>query len=382
VTGGTGFLGYHIVGQLRNLGAKVRVLALAPRRPHPLPRRADVTCCFGNVLDRGLVRSAVRGCDVIFHTAGVVALWGQAVKQMNAVHVQGTQNVLDAADPHALVVHTSSVVTVAASYHGTVATEDSPFDLDGCGIDYVLTKRAAEKVALAAAAHGQRVVVTNPGHLVGPEDYERSVMARFCLRCWKGRIPLAPPGGINVADVRDVARGHLLAAEHGQPGQRYILAGENLLWRDLIVLLSSVHGLRPRAVPRLPGWLLGTLAALGEARAWLTRSEPYPSWQSARFNRYYWFFRSDRAAEELGYLSRPVAEALADARAWFADAVGKLPPHSLRGLNRWWMRPFEPRTEASDSILLPHVACSEGSPLGGARGFDCKRVSVGNGARP
>jgi dihydroflavonol-4-reductase len=339
VTGGTGFLGYHLVSRLRELGAEVRVLSLPPRRPHPLPGRRDVTCFFVDLLDRAGVRKAVTGCDVIFHTAGMVALWGPALARLYAVHVGGTENVLAAADPGARVVHTSSVVAVGASRSRDVLQEESSFNLDRCGIDYVLAKRVAEERALEAAARGQAVVVTNPGYLVGPEDYERSVMSRLCLRFWRGRVPLAPPGGINLADVRDVADGHLLAAEHGEPGRRYILGGDNLLWSDLMGLMSLVAGLRPRAVPRLPGWVLTAMAALGEARAFVTRAEPYPSRQHARMHRYCWFYRSDRAARELGYRCRSAGEALADAHRWFATSAGKLPPHALRGLNRWWMRP-------------------------------------------
>jgi dihydroflavonol-4-reductase len=340
VTGGTGFLGYHLVRQLLELGAEVSVLALPPRGPHPLSAHPQVRCVFGDLLDREAVRRAVAGCAVLFHTAGMVVLWGRARERMQAVHVQGTRNVLDAADAGARVVHTSSVVAVGASRAGTIRTEDSPFNLGGCAIDYVLTKRAAEEAALDAAARGRSVVITNPGYLIGPEDYEGSAMGRFCLRFWKGRVPLAPPGGLNLADVRDVAAGHLLAAERGRPGRRYILGGENLLWRDFMRLLSEVAGWRPRAVPRVPGWLLSTLAAVGEARAWWTEREPYPSFQHARLNRYCWFYRSDRAAAELGYRSRPVAAALADAYDWLAHVADKLPRHhALRGWSRWWMRP-------------------------------------------
>jgi dihydroflavonol-4-reductase len=340
VTGGTGFLGYHLVGQLLELGAEVSVLALPPRGPHPLSGHPEVRCVFADLLDPAAVRPAVAGREVIFHTAGMVVLWGRARERMQAVHVLGTRNILDAADPAARIVHTSSVVAVGASRAGIVRTEESPFNLGRCAIDYVLTKRAAEEAVLDAAAGGREVIVTNPGYLVGPEDYEGSVMGRFCLRFWKGRVPLAPPGGLNVADVRDVAAGHLLAAEHGRPSRRYILGGENLLWKDFMRLLSQVAGLRPRAVPRVPGWLLGVLAALGEARAWWTRREPYPSFQHARLNRYCWFYRWDRAAAELGYHSRPAAAALADTYEWHAHVAGTLPRHhALRGLNRWWMRP-------------------------------------------
>jgi dihydroflavonol-4-reductase len=254
---------------------------------------------------------------------------------MYSIHVEGTRQVVECAQPRARIVHTSSIVAVGAASGQEPLHEGSPFNLDHCKIDYVHAKRAAEQVALAAVAKGQHVVVTNPGYLVGPEDLEPSVMGRLCLRFWKGRLPLAPAGGFNLVDVRDVARGHLLAAEHGRPGQRYILGGENRTVRSFMAKLAQVAGMRPRWLPKTPSWLLHLVAGLSEGRAWFTHKEPYPSFQHVRINRYHWFGRSDRACRELGYDFRPLELTLSDTYRWYVDR-GKL---SLRGFNRWWMRP-------------------------------------------
>jgi dihydroflavonol-4-reductase len=148
---------------------------------------------------------------------------------------------------------------------------------------------------------------------------------------------------MNVVDVRDVARGHLLAAEHGMAGRRYLLAGENRTFSEFLALLGDVSGTRPRLAPRIPWWVLGALASLGECRAWLTGRQPWPCLQDVRLSRYSWFYDSQRAANELGYWYRPLAETLADAYRW---AVGDGLP-SLRGLNRWWMRPRADRPQAA-----------------------------------
>ena len=116
-----------------------------------------------------------------------------------------------------------------------------------------------------AAASGRDVVVTNPGYLLGPEDHQRSVMGRFCKRYWKGRIPIAPPGGFNLVDVRDAARGHLLAAERGLTGRRYILGGENRTFPEFMALLAEVGGMSPRAIPSIPPWTMSALARFCEA---------------------------------------------------------------------------------------------------------------------
>jgi dihydroflavonol-4-reductase len=360
VTGGTGFLGGHLVEQLVGLGARVRVLAL-PADDADCLRGQPVECVLGDVRDPALVRRAAAGCDMIFHTAAVVAFWGPALGAMHAVGREGTRNVLAAAGRGVRVVHTSSIVAVGAATAGVPACEDSAFPAAALTIDYGRAKREAELLALEASGR-QDVVVTNPTFLVGPRDPGPSDMGRYCLRFWKGRLPFAPAGGLNVVDVRDAARGHLLAAEHGRPGRRYILGGEDRTFLGLARALAEVAGLRPRWLPRLPAWLLGTAATAAAAVARLRGTRPYPSPQHARLCGHYWFARSDRAARELGYRPRPLTACLADTYRWFASCHDLRP----RGLNAWWVRPGGPvvfagraRVEA-DAPLPPRTARTGG----------------------
>lgn len=335
VTGGTGFLGFHVATLLQSLGARVRVFALPRPTGHPLLRLDRIEAVWGDLLDPVSVREAVAGCDFVFHTAGTVAAWGPAVARLHAVHVDGTRHVLQAAGG-ARVVHTSSVVAVGASRHGRVFNEEDGFPLARFRVQYVRAKRAAEELALEASANGQDVVVVNPGYLLGPEDFEPSVMGRFCVRAWKGRMILSPPGGFNFVDVRDVGIGHLLAAERGERGRRYILGGENLRIADFLRRLVTAAGLRPRATPVLPLAGLWLAAAIAEGRArCLTGREPYPAFQHVRLNRYDWFCTSERAERELGYSARPLEATLRDTHRWFAER-GRW---ALRGFSRWWMRP-------------------------------------------
>lgn len=335
VTGGSGFLGFHLIQQLRALGARVRSFSLPLRPEHPLARLDDVEQVFGDIRDAAAVRAALAGSNVVLHTAGLVAVSGPALAHMHSVHGTGTHNVLAAADRAARIVHTSSVVAVGACRTLDALDEDSPFNLDDLAVDYVHAKRAAELLALQAAATGQHVVIVNPSYLVGPEDHERSEIGRLCARFWKGQLWLVPPGGFNFADVRDVARGHLLAAEKGQPGRRYILAGENHTLSSFFDLLARVAGLRPRGLVPLPAALFTLIAAIMEARARLRCRPAFPSLQQVRLHGRHWFYRRDRAGRELGYRPRPLVETLLDAYRW--HQAGGLP--AVRGLPRWWLRP-------------------------------------------
>lgn len=335
VTGGTGFLGWHLVQALRDVKARVRVVALEPGPEHPIHHLQDVSCHWGDVRDPALLHTALAGCSVVFHTAGVVGVWGKQLERMWSVHVDGTRRVLSALDADACLVHTSSITTLGASDRPIPTDEATTWNGAAAQVPYVAAKREAERIALDAASSGRRVLVTNPGYLVGPEDYERSIMGRLCERFWRGRAPVAPPGGINIVDVRDVALGHLLAAERGRTGRRYILGGANQTFAAFFFLLAEAAGYRPRGLPCFPWLAFAALAGLAELRSKMTGKEPYPSLAHAAMNRFYWYGSSALAESELGYRPRPLDESLRDAFAWHAT----LKPFQLRGFNRWWLRP-------------------------------------------
>lgn len=336
VTGGTGFLGWQIVQQLRELGADVRVFALPPDSSHPVHGR-NIDAVWGDIRDTGSVRRALSGCSFVFHAAGPVGAWGKIVREMGSVHIEGTANVLRTAPAHARIIHTSSLTTLGASPNRDIVNEDTAVEARGRILAYVRAKQIAEELALEAAAHCRNLVVTNPGYLVGPEDHQQSIMGRFCVRFWKGRVPLSPPGGLNLVDVRDAATGHLLAAETGQSGRRYILGGENHDFVSFMKMLAHVADCRPRLFARLPWLLMAGVAGLAELRAYFTGREPYPSFGHVQLNRRCWFGNSSRAARELGYTFRPLVSSLRDAYAWHQEQSAIRP----RGFGRWWLRPNE-----------------------------------------
>lgn len=330
ITGGSGFLGWHLVKQLREARAHVRVLALKPRDNHPLLALPDVDCRWGDIRDPAVVTAALLDCSVVFHTAGSVASWGPALKTMREIHQLGTQNVIAGLRPDATLVHTSSVVCVGATRKPVALNEDAPFQLQHLKVEYVHAKRLSEEIALSAAVN-RRVLAVNPGYLVGPEDYERSIMGRLCDRFWRGRVIIALPGGLNYVDVRDVATGHLLAAERGQAGRRYILGGENRDYPAFYRDMCAVAGYRPRWLPRCPWVLLYLLSRLAEIRSRIKNKEAYPSLEGARLSRYYWYYDSMRAQQQLGYIARPLIETLSDSFAWHSA----LQLYRPKGLNGW-----------------------------------------------
>ena len=328
VLGGTGFLGSHLIERLLHHGARVRDLSLLPSDRRAI-RHPGMEYRVGDVRNAGDVRGAVAGARVVFLAAGSVAI-GRTARSALDAHRDGVRRVLDALPADTRLVLTSSVVAVGATRSHRTLDESAKFTLDRLNVGYVHAKRAAEVEALSAAASGRDVVIVNPGYLFGPGDPGPSVMGRYCLRVWRGNVPFVAKGGINAVDVRDVAEGHLLAAEHGLSGRRYILGGENLTHRELAVALARAAG-RRRHFPRIPQWLFAGLAAACEVHGRIVGKEPFPSLETARVGRLYWHFSSDRAKHELGYRPRPFRETAADAFAWH-QAHTRVTP---RGLNRW-----------------------------------------------
>ena len=354
VTGGTGFLGFHLVQKLRERDAEVRVLGLPPRGWHPLDDMPDVHTHYCDLRNAAFARRALQGVEVVFHTAGSVAIWGEQSKTLVDDHVQLTKVVLDQADQEATIVHTSSIVTTGGSPNPEALTEETPFTLKDFPVPYVYAKRAAEELALSRA-NRQRVVVVNPSYLIGPEDYLGSVMGRMCQRFWKGRLFFVPGSGLNYVDVRDAALGHLLAAERGQSGRRYILGGENRSFSTFLRILATEAGMAPRGLIPIPGWLMKICAWYTELRSQRTGREPYPSKQQTSMSGRWWYVNSTRAQEELGFTARPLVESIRDAYRWYSEQK-RIP---VRGFNAWWMRPKAARTfHGASRTLTPYRATS------------------------
>jgi dihydroflavonol-4-reductase len=294
VTGASGFIGTYVVAELQREGG-------------------DVVAFQGDVRDRGAVERAVRECEVIVHVAALYTY--RRSEAIYAVNVEGTRNVLDAAVRAGVrrVLITSSSAT-CGPVRGRPATErDSPPRWE-LRVPYKRTKVQAERVALAAAKQLD-VVCVNPTTVVGPGDRKPTPSGKMVRDLVDGRMrAYLRRGGINVVAVEDVARGHALALEHGRRGERYILGGENLWLHEAFALTLQAVGRKPPrlAVPWSAAYGGALLAyRLGIGGDLLVLDE-------VRLARLPLFFSSDKARTELGYRSRPAAEALASAARWFA----------------------------------------------------------------
>lgn len=311
VTGASGFVGSHIARALADAGVPVRSLS----RGEP-PDWSEVSeRVLGDIRDRAVLERATQGCELVFHAAALYSYDRRDAQAMHAVNVEGTRALLDAAARAGArrVVVTSSATTCGpvAGRPATEADRPAPAQL---AVAYKRTKVEAERVALAAAGEGLEVVVVNPTCVVGPGDRRPTPTGRMIADVARGRIRAYTPGmGLNVVSVSDVAAGHLLAGEHGQPGRRYILGGEDLSLREVFAIVARGAGRPPPRWP-VPHTMALAAAYAADAGARLTRRSPrLLVLDQVRLSGVPEHFSSVRARGELGYRARPAAQALAEA---------------------------------------------------------------------
>jgi dihydroflavonol-4-reductase len=311
VTGASGFIGSHVVAALAAAGHEVR--AFDRRAPAELP--AGVEAIDGDVLDADSLARSAQGCDAVFHLAALYSYARAHARAMQAVNVDGTRAVLDAAARAGVrrVVHTSSCAT-CGPVAGRAATEaDSPPGWE-LAVPYKRTKLEGERLARDAARDGLDVVVVNPTTPVGPGDRRPTPTGKMVADVARGRARAYLAGAaLNVVAVEDVAAGQLLAFEHGRSGERYLLGGENLSLREVFAIVARAAGRRPPLVG-VPWALAYGAARTGDAASRLVGREPsLLVLDEVRLARLPMTFDDARARRELGYDSRPARQALAAA---------------------------------------------------------------------
>ncbi len=336
VTGATGFIGAHLVRLLAERGAEVRVTHRDASRLVRLGG-ADVTPVEADVLDRAALRRAFRGARVVFHGAGVVATRpAEMVWNVNALAPRLAVEAA-AAEGAERVVITSSVGGVGPVMHGRAGREDDVYRGGGLGLTYVDSKHEGEAEAVAAGARcGIDVVVVNPSYVLGvPVDRAQpgETSTRIVGNYLRGRVPAIVDGATNIVHVEDVALGHLLAAERGKPGERYILGGENIRWTDLIELVAELSGVR-HPVLVIPRDVAEVIAAAGTVSGGMVISP-----EAFALMAQDWRYSSEKAKRELGYRPRTLKPTLRETVEWYDELMrtgaldgGRPSPMSLGSL--------------------------------------------------
>jgi dihydroflavonol-4-reductase len=317
VTGGTGFVGAHVVRALLDRGRAVRCL-VRPRGRRENLAGLPVELAEGDLADAASLARALTGAQTVYHCAADYRLWTRDPEELARTNVTGTDNLLRAAAEArvAKVVYTSSVGALGFTPDGSPADEKTPVERAEVVGRYKKSKYDAERVAESWAARGLPVVIVNPSTPVGELDVKPTPTGQMIVDFLNGRLPAYVDTGLNLVDVRDVAQGHLLAAERGRVGEKYILGNRNMTLKEILEMLARVTGL-PAPRVRLPHAVPLAAAAAATGWAYVTGRPPRVSLESVRMSRHRMFFDPGKAVRELGLPQTPVEEALARAVAWF-----------------------------------------------------------------
>ena len=308
ITGAPGLLGAEIVRQAVAAGHEVVAFA---RVGEPLERLAslDVAVVTGDVTDATTLPPAFAGVDRCIHVAGDTSFYWADRERLHAVNVGGVAKVVAAARAAGVrrLVHTSSVAAVGYDPAGRPVDESACWNWPA-GLAYMETKRDGERIALAASRDGFEVVALNPATIYGPAPRHRDDQ-NLMRQIQSGRMVVAPPGGMTLCDIEDVATAHLAALELGRPGERYILGGPHVTHAAFFTALARAFGVRP------PLWTppAGAFRSAGRVLLQLERAGyrlaiPASPLQIAPLHLYH---RCDRAVAELGYRTRSLGEIVA-----------------------------------------------------------------------
>jgi dihydroflavonol-4-reductase len=318
VTGATGFVGSHVARLLAARGEPVRVLVRAASRMDALE---GIACerVTGDLCDPESLQAALRGVRRVFHVAADYRLWARDPAEIYASNVEGTRNLLSIARDARVeqFIYTSTVATIAVTTaDGQLPDESTPASLKQMIGHYKRSKYIAECEALAFARHGLPVIVINPTTPVGPGDWKPTPTGRIIVDFLNGRMPAFVDTGLNLVAVEDAAEGHLLAAERGKPGERYLLGGQNMTLQQILAELARIAGRRaPRM--RIPHGVALAAAYVDTAVSRMLRREPHIPVEGVRIARHRMFVNTSRAERELGFCPGPVAAALERAVRWY-----------------------------------------------------------------
>ena len=299
-------------------GASLRLLTRATSRLDSLAG-LDAETVVGDLREPEKLRSALSGCDALVHVAADYRLWVRDPAQMYAANVDGTRELLRIAREAGVerVVYTSSVATMGFKSDGSIVNEETPVGLADMIGHYKRSKFLGEQEAIRAAQAGQHVMILNPTTPIGSGDAKPTPTGRIIVDFLNKKFPAYVDTGLNLVDVAEVARMHVVALERGTPGERYILGGENLTLKQILDRMSSITGL-PSPTMKVPHTVAMAFAFFDENfTGRLCGKEPRATVEAVRMGRKTMFASSAKAERELGFKVLPVYHALRSAIDWF-----------------------------------------------------------------
>jgi dihydroflavonol-4-reductase len=317
VTGATGFVGYAVMKRLLAAGFSVKILVRGALPAHL--QGIPVEVCQGDLCDEKSLALALAGCDHLFHVAAHYKLWDRDPEVFYRVNVEGTKKLLSlAATQVRKIVYTSSVATIKPSPDGSPVNEDSHATLADMIGHYKRSKYLAEMAVKELAQKGTPVVIVNPSAPIGSYDVKPTPTGQIIVDFLNGKMFGYVHTGLNLVAVEDVAEGHLLAAEKGKVGERYILGGENLYLIEIFRLLEKISGVRAPKF-KVPYAVAYTAGYMSELWAGISGKPPAISFDGVRMARKCMFFDSIRSIQQLGYRPSSAEEALRRAVQWFRE---------------------------------------------------------------
>lgn len=318
VTGGTGFIGAHLVRQLVAMGRDVQVLA-RESSDRSLLSGEPVSWVYGDLGDFESLQRAVESCEVVFHCAADYRLWTRDPSVLYEVNVEGSRRLFQACRIEGVerIVYTSSVAALAVPKPGHVSCETSQAELSQVVGHYKRSKFLAQEMALEEIRRGLPVVIVNPSTPIGPGDIKPTATGKIVVDFLKGRTPAYVDTGLNLVPVEDVAWGHILAAEKGKVGELYILGHLNMSLQEILALLADISGLpEPKIkIPYALAWMVGAIDTLIEGGVF--GREPRVPLEGVRMARKKMYYEADKARRELGFHPSSVREAFMRAVSWF-----------------------------------------------------------------
>jgi dihydroflavonol-4-reductase len=320
VTGAAGFIGSHVVLELLKQNREVRALILPGENTKNLDG-LDIERFEGDVCDPDSMKKAMQGCNRLFHLAAIYALWLPNRRKMYDVNVTGSQNVLWAACKAGVerVVYTSSVAALGVEPGEQPANENTEFNQITKANDYIFSKYLSDRDAKAFAREGLPLTVVNPAFPFGARDIVPTPTGQILLDVVNGKTPGYFDAGFSIVDVEDVARGHILAEEKGRVGESYLMANQNVTFKEFFEMIMRVTGVKVklRKIPVSVAIGLGYVLEYWSNR-WSHRP-PLLSAKALRYARQYLYFDNSKARNELGLEFTPVESSIRRAVEWFGE---------------------------------------------------------------